>query len=131
MELTSDVLEDGPLFRATIDDLESKTSHLKQSLKKSIKAGVNYLEATRLAMRASREFTDSLEFIQPIDRDLVHYLHQSEEIIQDAYDKLLAQIEMLVLDPMKGIYDTKIKPCEAMKKDFAQESSVGFIFAKK
>jgi hypothetical protein len=116
--------EDGPLFRATIEQLESKTSHLKQSIKKCLKSATAYLEAKRTAQKASDEFILSLSTIPSLDKELVQYCRETEDLIQAAHEKTLCQMESLLVEPLEQIYELKIKAFENSKKEFDHLSSV-------
>lgn len=116
--------EDGPFFRETIEQLESKTSSLKQTIKKCLKSASAYLEAKRTAQKASEEFILSVTAIPNLEKDLVQYFQETEELLQTAHEKTLCQMESLLIEPLGQIYGTKIKAFENSKKEFDQLSNV-------
>ena len=119
----SDEFEDGPLFRATLQDLETQTSNLKSSLKKCMKSCINYVESMRTAQQAHSDFISQIESIPILHKDLVNYLRESQHIISNANEKTLSQIETLLMDPLNQMYETKIKNFEGLKREFDQEST--------
>ncbi|KAI9370501.1 hypothetical protein BJX61DRAFT_88459 [Aspergillus egyptiacus] len=121
------VVEDGPLFRATMKALEQKTGNMRLKIKKVLKkaeaayqAQSTCNEAVEAFLSALREAsTSNSNAIQPA---LDHYFEKiSRQILN--YEKLnAAQLQKLVIEPLLKLYTNDIKQAEAKKKEFEEES---------
>ncbi|KAL2834514.1 hypothetical protein BDW59DRAFT_48611 [Aspergillus cavernicola] len=121
------MVEDGPLFRATMKALEQKTGNMRSKIKKVLKKA----EATCQAQAACNETveafllalseasTSNSNAIQPA---LDHYFEKiSRQILN--YERLNAlQLQKLVIEPLLKLYTNDIKQAEAKKKEFEEES---------
>lgn len=121
------VVEDGPLFRATMKAMEQKTGNMRTKIKKVLKKA----EAAHQAQTACNESveaflsalgdasTSNANAIQPA---LDHYFEKiSRQILN--YERLNAlQLQRLVIDPLLKLYTNDIKQAEAKKKEFEEES---------
>ena len=119
-------LEDGPLFRAHVKEMEERALCLRRSLKQIVKSS----EAVLSAQRTLDDTEDAF------DRS-IHQLAESNPYavltLNDAYWKLARQIqgfarkesilrlEELVIDPLRRI-EIVLKTVDTKKKDFEQES---------
>ncbi|KAL3477842.1 ArfGap-domain-containing protein [Aspergillus californicus] len=121
------VVEDGPLFRATMKALEQKTGNMRSKIKKVLKKA----EAASLAQAASNEAveaflsalneasTSNANAIQPA---LDHYFEKISRHILN-YERLnTLQLQRLVIEPLLKLYTNDIKQAEAKKKEFEEES---------
>lgn len=115
-------LEDGPLFRATIKQLEDRTSTLKQSLKKIIKSAANALDIRRQLSRADENYYDALRDMQCVEPLMSHYLNNAWNIIQQERTRLDQSLYSQMLAPLRLIYDEDIKMAELKKRQFEEES---------
>ncbi|KAI8643213.1 hypothetical protein BD408DRAFT_365152 [Parasitella parasitica] len=115
-------LEDGPLFRATVKNLEDRTSTLKQSLKKIIKAATNALDSRRQLSQADECYYDALRDMQCVEPLMSHYLNNVCGIIQHERTRLDQSLYSQILAPLKLIYDQDIKTAELKKRQFEEES---------
>jgi hypothetical protein len=73
-------IEDGPLFRATLEDLESKEQALKLEFKKVLKLGNSYIDSCYKNLKCCNEFISSLSGMTK-DTRLCNLLKESQEII--------------------------------------------------
>lgn len=112
-------MEDGPLFRATLEDLEIKESILKQEFKKILKLGNSFLENSYKTLKSSQELINALGEVT-VDRNLQSLLKETQEIISIGQEKFLQQFQTLVVNHLSNLYDTKLKPFDVQKKDFHQ-----------
>ena len=121
------VVEDGPLFRATMKALEQKTGNMRAKIKKVLKKA----EAAQLAQTACNEAveaflnalkeasTSNANAIQPA---LDHYFERTAVQILN-YERLnTIQLQRLVIEPLVKLYNNDIKQAEAKKKEFEEES---------
>ncbi|KAJ5777079.1 hypothetical protein N7520_000325 [Penicillium odoratum] len=121
------VVEDGPLFRATMKALEQKTGNMRIKTKKVLKKAEAAQQAQQLCNDAMEAFLGSLgdastsngNAIQPA---LDHYFERIARQIL-TYEQLnTLQLQKLVIEPLIKVYHNDIKQAEAKKKDFDEES---------
>lgn len=123
--------EDGPLFRATIASLEKKTGNLKLKVKKLLKRSNSVHERQRALIEAYRSFYQALSDISetevPAFQPLIHNYFAKTGYGQNGLVELLRQssIEMnqMVIDPLRKLYDLEIKTFDIRKREFDDESS--------
>lgn len=121
------MVDDGPLFRATIKDMEQRTGNMRAKIKKVIKKA----DATQQALVACNDSVETFltalkdastanaNAIQPA---LDHYFEKIARQIL-SYEQLNAlQLQKLVIEPLTKIYHNDIKPAESKKKEFDEES---------
>jgi Arf-GAP/SH3 domain/ANK repeat/PH domain-containing protein len=121
------VVEDGPLFRATMKALEQKTGNMRSKIKKVLKKAEAAYQAQMVCNEAVEAFlcalgeasTSNSNAIQPA---LDHYFEKiSRQILN--YERLNAlQLQRLVIEPLLKLYTNDIKQAEAKKKEFEEES---------
>ncbi|KAL2827294.1 hypothetical protein BJY01DRAFT_139353 [Aspergillus pseudoustus] len=121
------VVEDGPLFRATMKALEQKTGNMRSKIKKVLKKAEAAYQAQTACNEAVEAFlcalgeasTSNSNAIQPA---LDHYFEKvSRQILN--YERLNAlQLQRLVIEPLLKLYTNDIKQAEAKKKEFEEES---------
>ena len=119
--------DDGPVFRATIKALESKTGSVRQRMKKVLKKAEAAKDSQILCnasitafMEALREASSSnANAVQPA---LDHYFEKiAKEILR--YERQNAEhLQRLIIDPLSRIYGNEIKQADSKKKDFEDES---------
>lgn len=121
------VVEDGPLFRATMKALEQKTGSMRAKIKKVLKKAEAAHQAQAVCNDAVEGFLTSLNeastsnanAIQPA---LDHYFEKIARQIL-SYEQLnTVQLQKLVIDPLVKLYNNEIKQVEAKKKEFDEES---------
>lgn len=124
-------LTDGPLFRATVSSLEKKTVVLKQSLKKALKQAEVYMESSRSMLQTDTDFLDSVEAIPSVDVTIRNYLRRTQDTIHRYHEQYLNQIQTLVIDPLRRIYENDVKLAEQRKKEFDNETEQFYYFLTK
>ena len=82
----------------------------------------------RSAMQARQEFNQRILEISIIDKTLLSYLQESDEILQTVMQKQINQIETLLINPITHIYESKMGKNELIKKEFDHESAVSSFF---
>lgn len=115
-------LEDGPLFRATITQLEGRTGALKANVKRILKAAMASLEAKRALLQADTEFVDVLRDISSVEPLFTHYLNDSWPKMHEQWERLEHSMQSLLLDPLEKLYQMDIKTAEQHRRQFEEES---------
>lgn len=115
-------LEDGPLFRATINQLENRTATLKINLKRIIKTASASLDAHYQLTRADESYFDALRDTQCIEPLMSHYLNNVWQTIKEERKKLDESLSFQLLDPLKRLYEEDIKVAELKRRQFEEES---------
>lgn len=121
------VVEDGPLFRATMKALEQKTGNMRTKIKKVLKKAEAAQQAQVACNEAMEAFLGSLNdastsnanAIQPA---LDHYFEKIARQIQNYEQLNTLQLQKLVIEPLIKLYNNDIKQAESKKKDFDEES---------
>ncbi|KAF5856017.1 hypothetical protein ETB97_008022 [Aspergillus alliaceus] len=121
------IVEDGPLFRATMKALEQRTGNMRAKIKKVLKKAEAAQQAQNTCNDAVEAFLSALNdastpnanAIQPA---LDHYFEKIARQILN-YERLnTIQLQKLVIDPLIKLYNNDIKQAEAKKKEFEEES---------
>lgn len=119
------LVEDGPLFRATMKALEQKTGSMRAKIKKVLKKAEAAQQAQSMSNDAVESFLTALNeastsnAIQPA---LDHYFEKIARQIL-AYEQLnTIQLQKLVIDPLVKLYHNEIKQADPKKKEFEEES---------
>lgn len=115
-------IEDGPLFRATISHLESKTSTLKGTVKRILKAAIASLEAQRASLEADEVFVKVLRETPALESLANTYLTHASPFIHTQRNSLLNSMQALLIDPLKRLYEFDIKAAETKRRQFEEES---------
>ena len=121
------VVEDGPLFRATMKALEQKTGNMRTKIKKVLKKAEAAQQAQATCNDAMAAFLGSLNdastsnanAIQPA---LDHYFEKIARQILNYEQLNTLQLQKLVIEPLIKLYHNDIKQAEAKKKEFDEES---------
>lgn len=121
------VVDDGPLFRATMKTLEQKTGNMRTKIKKVLKKADAARQAQEACNEAVEAFlgalkdgsTSSANAIQPA---LDHYFEMIARQIL-SYEQLnVLQLRKLIVEPLSKLYHNDIKQAESKKKEFDEES---------
>lgn len=119
--------EDGPIFRATMKSLESRTGSMRMRMKKVLKKAECAKECQTACNAAFSAFMDALNEASSSNANAVqpaldHYFQKiAKEIL--LYETLNAEnLQRLIIDPVARLYSNDIKQAEAKKKDFEEES---------
>jgi Arf-GAP/SH3 domain/ANK repeat/PH domain-containing protein len=120
-------VEDGPLFRATMKALESKTANMRAKIKKVLKKAESAQQAQVSCNEAMEAFLSSLNdastsnanAIQPA---LDHYFEKIARQILNYEQLNTIQLQKLVIEPLIKLYHNDIKQAEAKRKEWDEES---------
>ncbi|KAI9007440.1 hypothetical protein CLU79DRAFT_800730 [Phycomyces nitens] len=124
-------LEDGPLFRATIKQLENKTSALKASTKRILKTAIASVEAQQALMDADTHFLDALRDIPSATPPLTDYMDRTWGILYEQRLRLQQSMRDIILDPLQKRYDYEIKTAEYKRRRFEEASKDYYSYLAK
>ncbi|KAK6535963.1 hypothetical protein TWF281_000212 [Arthrobotrys megalospora] len=129
-----DILDDGPLFRATMKEMESRTALLRQRMKKVLRRAEQAKSAQGQWNDALSLFVDSLREVAANNNSgmkpaLEDYFERSAKEILRFERHNEAHLQKFIIDPMTKLYSYDIKAAEAKKKEFDEESRefYGFV----
>ncbi|CAG8706765.1 11747_t:CDS:2, partial [Dentiscutata heterogama] len=128
--------EDGPLFRATLSSYEKKTGSLRQYIKRILKAASAAHEAMLDSNDADEELMAALraaatahpQAFQPV---LDSYLEDAAKKIATFRESLANQMSILLIEPLRKMYENDIKVADSKKKEFEDESRDYYQFLSK
>ncbi|KAF4227473.1 hypothetical protein CNMCM6805_002886 [Aspergillus fumigatiaffinis] len=121
------VVEDGPLFRATMKALEQKTGNMRAKIKKVLKKAEAAQQAQGACNDAVEAFLSALSEASTTNSNAIqpaldHYFEKIARQILN-YERLnTIQLQKLVIEPLVKLYNNDIKQAEAKKKEFEEES---------
>lgn len=124
-------LEDGPLFRATIKELEGRTSTLKTYLKRLVKTTTASLEAKQAWLAADEAFVQSLRDTPAAEPLWSAYLEDTWATMLSERERLQHSMQSLLVDPLAKLYEMDIKVAETKKRQFEEESKEYYAFLTK
>lgn len=121
------VVEDGPLFRATMKSLEQKTGNMRTQMKKVLKKAEAAQQAQVECNQAMKGFLTALKEASgsnasAIKPALDHYFNQIAQQILHYETQNSAHLQKQIIEPLSKLYNLDIKQAEAKKKDFEDES---------
>ncbi|RIB12559.1 hypothetical protein C2G38_2200324 [Gigaspora rosea] len=128
--------EDGPLFRATLSSYEKKTGSLRQYIKRILKAASAAHEVMLDSNDADEELMVALraaaaahpQAFQPV---LDSYLEDAAKKIAAFRESLANQMSILLIEPLRKMYENDIKIADSKKKEFEDESRDYYQFLSK
>lgn len=120
--LDDEYFEDGPLFRATIKQLENQTVTLKASLKRIIKTAIASLEMRRQLFRVDENYIEALREAPCTEPLMSRYLNNAWKVIKDERNRLDASLSSQLIDPLKNLYENDVKAAELKRRQFEEES---------
>lgn len=125
-------LEDGPVFRATLNELEGKTAAFRFRVKKAIKRAAELKEVYREWRRANMRLTEAIQAIasekaslKPVMDTYINIAFKKLSEFRDYDDKILGTE---IIEPLRKIYDHDIKAAEGKKREFEDESRDYYAF---
>lgn len=121
------VVEDGPLFRATMKALEQKTGNMRQKIKKVLKKAEAAQQAQAACNEAVSAFITALNDASKSNANAVqpaleHYFENIAKEILHYEQSNTVNLQKLIIDPLTRLYTYDIKQAESKKKDFEEES---------
>jgi hypothetical protein len=119
--------EDGPVFRATISQLEKKTIALRTNVKKMLKLLDSLMAAERALEQATVATTDFLKTL-PSYEPATAYMSEAFGRVGKLREDYLNQLQTLVIDPLVSVYELDVKTAENRKKAFDHDSEEFYNF---
>ena len=121
------IVDDGPLFRATMKSLESKTGSMRSKIKKVLKKAEAAHQAQVETNLAVRGFLSALQDASTTNASAVkpaldHYFNHTAQLILQYEVQNSSNLQRLIIDPLSKLYNLDIKQAESKKKDFEDES---------
>ncbi|CAG8477971.1 8965_t:CDS:2 [Ambispora gerdemannii] len=128
--------EDGPLFRATLSAYEKKTGSLRHHVKRVLKTAAGSHEAILDSLKADEDFLDALRTAsaahpQAFQQLLDNYFEEASKKISIFKENMAHQMQSLLLEPIRKLYENDIKVAETKKKEFEEESRDYYQFLSK
>ncbi|KAG0192310.1 hypothetical protein DFQ28_009536 [Apophysomyces sp. BC1034] len=124
-------LDDGPLFRATVQQLESRTSTLKAHLKRILKTAMASVEAQRTLLEADEAFVVALRETPAAEPLMSAYLNETWGTLYEQRERLQHSMQSLLIAPLQKLYEMDIKVAEAKRKQFEDESKEYYQYLAK
>lgn len=128
--------EDGPVFRATMKSLESKTGTMRSRMKRVLRTAEAAESAQVACNDAVMQFMDALREAGASNANAVrpaleHYFEKiAKEIL--AYERQNAlDLRRLIIDPITKLYNIDIKQAESKRRDFEEESKDYYAYVGK
>ncbi|KAK5082658.1 hypothetical protein LTR05_006538 [Lithohypha guttulata] len=120
-------VEDGPVFRANMKQLEQKTGNLRAQVKKVLKRAEAAQQAQQLSNEAVRSFLSALQeaaasHSTAFKPALEHYYSNIAPRIQRYEEENTVLLRRQIIEPLSKLYTNDIKQVESKKKDFEEES---------
>ncbi|KAF3914693.1 hypothetical protein AA313_de0206164 [Arthrobotrys entomopaga] len=131
-----DIGDDGPLFRATMKEMESRTTALRQRMKKVLRRAEQAKSALGQWNDALSLFVDSLREVASnntsgVKPALEEYFERSAKELLRFERQNESHLQKLIIDPMTKLYSYDIKAAETKKKEFDDESREFYAFVSR
>ncbi|KAG9304459.1 hypothetical protein G9A89_020023 [Geosiphon pyriformis] len=128
--------EDGPLFRATLSFYEKKTGPLKHHIKRVLKTASAAHAAMMDSIEADEDFLNSLREAAAVHPQaflpvLENYLEEAAKKIGSLKENMANQMQALLLEPLRKLYENDIKVADTKRKEFEDESRDYYQFLSK
>jgi len=122
--------EDGPVFRATLGDLEKGVLAFRKKVKHLLRSFTHYVDSNKAAEDLSSEVLDSMRGLN-ILLPATTYLEHAITSLDEARAEYLNQLETLVIQPLKAMYDNDLAHIDEKKKVFDKESAEYYGYQEK
>jgi hypothetical protein len=117
-----DVPEDSPLFRATVADLEKKTSSLRTNVKYLVKVSDDLASAYETLFEAEEKFTQAITSLSSLQSASEIYFRPAHEAIKRSQENYVQQFQNLFLTPLKMLLENDLNSYDEQKKEFDHAS---------
>ena len=129
-------VDDGPVFRAMIKQLESRTGSIRTKMKKVLRKAEAAQDAQAACNDATAAFIDSLHDATATNKSAMkpaidHYFEKiAKEIL--SYERQNAfNLQKLVVEPVSKLYNLDLKQADAKKRDFEEESKEYYSYVSR
>ncbi len=121
------VVEDGPVFRATMKSLEQKTGNMRVQIKKVLKRAEAAHQAQLDCNVTMKTFLGALQEASASNASafkpaLDHYFTKIAQRILEYENQNAVLLQKQIIEPICKLYNLDIKQAESKKKDFEEES---------
>ncbi|GAM89233.1 hypothetical protein ANO11243_072700 [Dothideomycetidae sp. 11243] len=128
--------EDGPLFRATMKSLESKTGTMRTRMKRVLRTAEAAESAQVACNDAVSQFMDALREASTSNANAVrpaldHYFEKIAKEILSYERKNALDLRKLIIEPITRVYNIDIKQAESKRRDFEEESKDYYAYVGK
>ncbi|KAF9978576.1 hypothetical protein BGZ73_001749 [Actinomortierella ambigua] len=114
--------EDGPLFRATVNECENHIKDMKNATKRILKAAQTVMELRKTWASAEEAFAREMESFRPAEPLVARYSRPMAQNLSERADILAQQMRNLLIEPLTRFYTNDIKAAETHRKTFEDES---------
>jgi len=115
-------LQDGPVFRATIEELERGALALRTNLKQIIRSTKDFVEQDKKLSATRTDMFNSLRGLQTI-APAVQYLEKVFSQLNEAHEDFQHVVQTVVIEPLEQMYSTELLTLEGQKKQFDQHNN--------
>ena len=129
-------IDDGPVFRAMIKQLESKTGSIRTKMKKVLRKAEAAQDAQAACNDAVAAFIESLHEATATNKSAIkpaidHYFDKiAKEIL--SYERQNAfNLQKMVVEPVSKLYNIDLKQADAKKRDFEEESKEYYSYVSR
>ncbi|KAG0269689.1 hypothetical protein DFQ27_002653 [Actinomortierella ambigua] len=114
--------EDGPLFRATVNECENHIKDMKNATKRILKAAQTVMELRKAWAAAEEAFAREMESFRPAEPLVARYSRPMAQNLSERADVIAQQMRNLLIEPLTRFYTSDIKAAETRRKTFEDES---------
>jgi len=130
------LLSDGPLFRSTLKQMETKTIHVRARMKKVLKKAEAAKEAQIMCNAAIAAFMEALREASSSNANAVqpaldHYFEKIAAEILSYERQNTTNLQRLIIDPLSKLYSNDIKQVDSKKKDFDEETKEFYSYVSR
>lgn len=128
--------DDGPVFRATMKQLEQKTGNMRTQMKRLLKKAEHAHTAQVEANDAFVGFMDALREASATNANAVqpaieHYFDKIAREILTYERQNATNLQKIIIDPISKLYTIDIKQAESKKRDFEEESKDYYAYVSR
>ncbi|KAL1923400.1 uncharacterized protein VTP21DRAFT_8380 [Calcarisporiella thermophila] len=124
---TTPFIEDGPVFRKTLHELELSSIQLKKQVKKVLRAAEVSLQAHKTALEANTNLLDEMRPLAPMKPLFTTFLDQVADKVAPLQE-ITKELKFLVIDPLSTVYQQHLQHIESYKKKFDDESKAYYAW---
>ena len=129
-------VEDGPVFRANMKQLEQRTGNMRAQVKKVLKKAEAAQQAQQESNEAVRQFLSALQEAASshsagIKPALEHYFSNIARRILKYEEENNTLLRRQIIEPLARLYSNDIKQVEFKKKDFEDESREYYAYVSR
>lgn len=129
-------VEDGPVFRANMKSLESKTGSMRAQIKKVLKKAEAAQQAQQDSNDATRAFLGALQdaassHAGAFKPALEHYFSNIAKRVLKYEEENATLLRRQIIEPLSRLYTNDIKSVESKRKDFEDESREYYAYVSR